>query len=105
MHTSPILILFLAYQDHRLGLLYYLTLMDARNSDEMDVCQCCNVPKFSQFYAFPIPYSYINVSLLPDHHHLNWKGQHAAAIIGCAFSRYHSTLQTNTMCHQHVSSI
>lgn len=98
MHTSPILIIFLAYQDH-LGHLYYLTSMDAYSSDKMDVYQWCNVSKFSKFYTFPIPYSYINASLLLDHHHLKRKLQHAAAITGCVFSRHQLTLQTKTMCH------
>lgn len=39
MHTSPVLILFLAYQDHHFGLLYYLALMDAHSSDKIDVYQ------------------------------------------------------------------
>lgn len=88
MHTSPVLILFLAYQDH-LGHLYDLTLMDVYSSDKMDAYQRCHISKFSKFYALLIPYSYINVSLLPDHHHLNRKLQHAAAITGCVFSRHH----------------
>lgn len=38
MHTSPVLILFLAYQDH-LGHLYDLTLRDVHSSDKMDAYQ------------------------------------------------------------------
>lgn len=49
MHTSPVLILFLAYQDH-LGHLHYLTLMDAYSSDKMDVCT--NVVPFPSFPNF-----------------------------------------------------
>lgn len=61
MHTSPVLILFLAYQDH-LGHLYDLTLRDVYSSDKMDAYQWCHISKFSKFYALLIPYSYINAS-------------------------------------------
>lgn len=73
--------------------------MDVYSSDKMDAYQWCNISKFSKFYAFLIPYSYINASLLPDHHHLKRKLQHAAAITGYVFSRHQLTLQTKTMCH------
>jgi len=39
MHTSPVLILFLAYQDHYFGLPYYLASMDVYSSDKMDIYQ------------------------------------------------------------------
>lgn len=39
MLTSPVLILFLAYQDHQLGLLYYLSLTDAYSRDKTNVYQ------------------------------------------------------------------
>lgn len=63
--------------------------MDVYSSDKMDVYQRCNISKFSKFYTFLIPYSYINASLLPDHHHLKRKLRHAAPITGCVFSRHH----------------